>query len=271
MSFRFSRGEPLPEQVRAITLERIHAAMLALHSDNIHDARRRLKQLRALMELVRDKIAKKQRILFRDAGRLVSEARDREVCTQTIEHMSAAAHPPSSRTLSLANKELAQHFDSSKVDVAGAETLLRKALRQSENWRPDVDAKSLRCQLKRAFKRSQCALQKAEEDPSEINTHNLRKRLKVLCSHLGLLRCCWPRLLKEMEREVDKINDLLGCEHDLVILKQRLGERSIAALEDRMNHREEEYRSVALALAHRFLNEDAKEFSKRVFSKKRLK
>jgi CHAD domain-containing protein len=270
MSFRFSRNEPLPDQVLAITQERILCALTAVQAGDVHEARRRLKQLRALMELVCDKQARKQRTAFRDAGRKLSVARDREVCEATLAKLSELPHPPSKGVLDLARRDLEEHLDDSTLDPAGAEEILENAGQEAANWKPLVDEKRLQKQLAKAYKRCQCALKEAEADRTTVKVHDLRKRLKVLWSHLRLLRECWPKLIKELGRELDKMNDLLGDDHDLVILRERLGPESLAALNPTLDHLSAGYQGTALALAHHFLNEDSKCFAKRVFSKKRL-
>ncbi len=93
MAYRLKLKEPVAEGVRRVGLEQIEIAEAKLASDkdvpaSIHDARRCLKRLRALLHLVRpglDKDAyRREAEQLAAIGKLLSRARDRYVMQQTL-------------------------------------------------------------------------------------------------------------------------------------------------------------------------------------------
>ena len=93
MTYRFKLQEPIAQGVRRIGLEQIDIAAAKLGSKDdipaaIHDARRCLKRLRALLRLVRPGLAdtayRRETERLAGMGRLLSGARDLFVMQQTL-------------------------------------------------------------------------------------------------------------------------------------------------------------------------------------------
>ena len=90
-------------------------------------------------------------------------------------------------------------------------------------WTPqECDGATLRAGAVRAYSRGRDALAAAESDPSAENLHEWRKRVKDLWYHQRLLRNAWKEPLKAMAAESHELADLLGDEHDLAVLAERL-------------------------------------------------
>src|SRR5262245_5933575 len=97
MSFRFKLDEPLAKGVSHIGLEQLARAEAALGNEKdtargIHDARRCLKRLRALLRLVRPALAKKtyaaEMRRLRGIARMLSATRDAHVMRQTMDKLA---------------------------------------------------------------------------------------------------------------------------------------------------------------------------------------
>src|SRR6516225_8981442 len=93
MTYRFKLQEPIGQGVRRVGLEQIEiaAAKLADKDDistAIHDARRCLKRLRALLRLIEPGLAeglyRREDARLAGIGRLLSGARDLDVMRQTL-------------------------------------------------------------------------------------------------------------------------------------------------------------------------------------------
>ena len=58
--------------------------------------------------------------------------------------------------------------------------------------------------------------------PGDEAWHDLRKRVKDLGYQLRLLRPVWPRMFQTLTRELDTLAEVLGEDHDLLILRARV-------------------------------------------------
>src|SRR5688572_929056 len=93
MTYRFKLQEPVAQGVRRIGLEQIDVAIAKLGGKDdipagIHDARRCLKRLRALLRLIRpgltDAVYRREAERLVGTGKLLSGARDLFVMQQTL-------------------------------------------------------------------------------------------------------------------------------------------------------------------------------------------
>ena len=100
MAFRFKLGEPFEEGVRRIAVEQIERAQNELqakgdHAVAVHETRKALKRLRALLRLVRpamgDDVFKQENAQLREIGLSLSGARDRHVLLETVNKLEGAA------------------------------------------------------------------------------------------------------------------------------------------------------------------------------------
>ena len=86
-------------------------------------------------------------------------------------------------------------------------------------------------------------------------------RSKYLRHQFGLLRGVWPDVLDAMESTADEVGELLGADHDLAVLRERveaeagLSEAVRAALLRRIDTRRAEHQENALVLGRRLYAE----------------
>src|SRR5687767_12453521 len=118
MTYRFKLQEPIADGVRRIGLEQIDiaAAKLAGKKDDpavaIHDARRCLKRLRALLRLVRPGVAettyRRETDRLVGIGRMLAGARDLHVMQQTLGKLETRFGPLPNGAAGHVRKLLAQ-------------------------------------------------------------------------------------------------------------------------------------------------------------------
>jgi CHAD domain-containing protein len=82
---------------------------------------------------------------------------------------------------------------------------------------------AMRAGTERAYRRGRKALAAAEQGPSTERLHDWRKRVKDLWYHHRLLADAWPGPVKAFADEADRLGKLLGDDHDLTTLSERLG------------------------------------------------
>src|SRR5258708_19387926 len=96
MAFRFEPGEPVAAEARRIVVGRLGAAIGHLGEPDVHEARKRLKEARALLRLVAPALgggARAEVMALRDAARQLSAARDAEALVEAFEKIQAGIDP----------------------------------------------------------------------------------------------------------------------------------------------------------------------------------
>ena len=286
MSFRLNRKANLASEFRRHALKELDAAADRLRSGgDIHRTRRRLKQLRALLNLAGGSIAKAQARGLRDAARALAEPRDKAVCLALLTKMERAPGGDASMAplFQKAQTAVSKRPAKASANTATALRSIEAALPVLAAWAPDVSHQTLERALQRTYRRSRRALAVADKVHSETLVahthpatvtpeylHDLRKRIKMLWAQLQLVRDFRPRLIKERVRDADQLAELLGSEHDLAMLLQRLEHAGVlpvlGPLVERIASRRAELGEAALALAARFLKAKPKKFVDQIFS-----
>jgi CHAD domain-containing protein len=196
----------------------------------IHDARKRVKKSRALLRLVRpglhEKTYKRENRMLRDAARTVAGSRDAQVMIETAEalHERYAGRLPA-EVFESVRDALAEDAKESRGDVDGA--ILAKALRKVSGRVDDwplggAGWPTVNKGLAKAYGRGRKAFARADSEPSTENLHEWRKRVKDLWYHQRLLKPAWPEVVGAQADEAHELSDLLGAEHDLAVLAERL-------------------------------------------------
>lgn len=80
--------------------------------------------------------------------------------------------------------------------------------------------------LKRSYRRGRRTYERVLDGPTAANFHQWRKRVKDLWYHVCLLRPVWPQEMAETAAELKALGRTLGGDHDLVVLRQTLADKS---------------------------------------------
>jgi CHAD domain-containing protein len=291
MSFAFEPHESLPHAVRRVAGRQVKRAIDGLRRKghrpspaDIHDARKRLKRLRALLRLAREglpgKARRRENCAFRDAGRALSAARDATVLVAALDGLLEGANVPARdrsfqplrRALLARRREANRHPDAAEVrDIAKA---LRKAAKRVDVWKlKDLTPHALRAGLRRTYADGRRAMGRAicNSDPETL--HEWRKRAKDLWHHAELLADVWSSDMKGFDEQVHHLSDLLGDDHDLAVLRQTLTDEAkalgaspelAATLFGWIDARRAELQQEAMSLGHHLYDRDPKRFVKQV-------
>jgi CHAD domain-containing protein len=246
----------------------------------VHEARKDIKKLRALLRLVRDEIGDEIRreendALRATAGRL-SGVRDADVMIETLESLplgkvTPAAYDRLHAALAKHRRELEGGGRESAVSDAVAD--LEEARARVEGWPLEHDSwDSLEPGLRRSYRRGRRAYRAARKEPATEQLHEWRKRAKDLWYHLTLLRDAWAEPLKAAGDEAHELSDRLGEDHDLAVLQDFVRSRSevlgsaaaFAAFDAAVERRRRELQLEAFALGERLYAESPKAFVSRM-------
>lgn len=198
----------------------------------VHEARKALKRLRALLRVSRgvldDDRYRHENLVLRDAGRELSEARDARVLLDTLDDLRRRfADEVPADAWSRLREELAAaaHEDhhGGPNGSTGVLGVLSDARVRVSTWALPQDGgpQTLGDGLARVYRRGRRALRAAEAEPSTENLHELRKRAKDLWHAGQLLRPVCPERMKKLSKRAHRLSDLLGDDHDLAVLIER--------------------------------------------------
>ena len=288
MGFRLKLRESLPDGLKRVFREQIGSALkLCRHPARqrgvtVHEVRKHLKKVRAAMRLAitevgKDRHAREDRCV-RKIGRLVSDLRDAQVRLQTlIQLRDETAKGPEDNPFPRIEELLSLERESFSAAFAGWQ---KQAIPQLEGVEARLLQWPLQClswkqicgAVEKIYKRGQRSLAKTINDLDPENFHAWRKRVKDLWYQLRILQPLNRMVLTEMAHDAEVLGELLGREHDLAFLWERLEKESsdealrdeLAQLEKLIRKRGKRLRTNALELGRRFYAEPAKAFAKRI-------
>lgn len=273
--YRLAAGEPVSAGVRRIALGQIDLICDALSggardggpSDAaIHDARKALKRLRALLRLARAELGPdvraRENAAFREAGRRLSGARDAAVLGDTLAELvrGGSEAVPEGTFGGLQTALAAGAGEPARADIEAVLAAMAAARARVEAWQlPEPgDARAVAAGLGRIQRRGRRALREARAEPDAERLHELRKRAKDLWYAAQILRRAHPKAMRRIRRRAHELSDLLGADHDLVMLlaaarvrQETLAPGELGLLEALVARRRAALRDDALARARR--------------------
>ncbi len=266
-------------------LEELTGAHKGPRDEAVHDARKSLKKIRAVLRLVRpvigEKVYRRENTCCRDAGRPLTEVRDARILIETLdklvkhfqEHIAGQSFAEVSKALRDNLRAVRKRvLDEHNAFVVVAETV-SQARERVKSWADVSDRwSSVGAGLQDTCRQAREAFRDVAADPSVAKLHEWRKQVKYLRYQLEVLRLMWPERMEELAAEAGRMGDLLGDDHDLAVLRQTLtrdpqpvadaGEREVlVALIDR---RRAELAQEVLLLGDRFFQDRPRELARRL-------
>lgn len=238
MAYRIRPARKTSREVRKAALNRLDKAIEALsaepaeRAEGIHQARKRFKELRALLRLVRkplgEHFAEGNRRL-RDAGRRLAESRDATAMLESWDALARRNPPlfdsePFRQTRSRLQERAAPggevHGDLDE-DVVQVLAELRALSEDLQHWKLRGKGFALLAAgLRRTYTEGAEDLARAEQSGTVELLHEWRKRVKDHWYHCQLLAPCWPAALENRADQLKKVADALGDDHDLAVMTQ---------------------------------------------------
>lgn len=236
MPFRITATEQAPAEARRVARERLGKAVEALCQntpEGVHDARKRLKETRALLRLLRPALGKglfrEQNRLLRDLGRQLSDQRDLQALVEAWDGLAARSPDCFARdTMQAVRQRLVAR--ASQTDSAGDRNALiaplQAVLRDIDDWPLErAGFKLFRAGLQRSYSDGRHALKAVRQAPDDLRLHEWRKRVKDHWYQTRLLRDAWPAQLKARQKSLKKLAEQLGDDHDLAMLQALMDEQ----------------------------------------------
>jgi CHAD domain-containing protein len=270
VSYGISFDEPSADAVERVRREQLQAAAEALEApedpvEAVHDARKRIKKTRALLRLARpalkDKAYRRHNAALRDAGRGLSAARDADVLQETLQGLQqrfVGQYPEAFFALPDADAGGADEGEAATDTTAHAGAF--RALAHEAWTLRDLSPDDLVDAYTRTYARGREAFERADRRPTVTNLHDWRKRVKDLWYQERLLADTWPGVMKAQAKEAKALSELLGDDHDLAVLAERVQDAELLEL---IARRRAELLDEARALGRRIYAEAPKAFARR--------
>jgi CHAD domain-containing protein len=238
-AYRLHLGEHIPDGVRRIARGQLDYASEQLEKSSdrkigeaVHETRKSLKRLRALVRAARaplgDTRYRRENADFRETGRLLSGARDSKVLIDTLDTLNerAADEISPENTAELRSIMEADHeralgaLKDDKAVVNSSLAKLKAARRRTARWTFEADGFDvLMPGIERIYRRGRNRMRAAVDEPNPENLHEWRKRVKDLWHAAQIARSASPKQLKKFGKRAHRLSDLLGDDHDLVVLR----------------------------------------------------
>jgi CHAD domain-containing protein len=289
-AYRLKSKEKPKQGIRRIARGQAEDALEQLERGGegaVHEARKDLKKLRALLRLVRhdlgDGFYRGENQRFRDAGRRLSAARDAEVKLETLdslqerfpEELGEEAVKGFRRVLKEERAAAADAVEADAGPAAEAAEAIQMGRNRITGWKlGNQDWQLVGPGVVRSYARGRKRMKRVLADPSPENVHEWRKRCKDLWYHLRILRDAWPEVVGATADQAHELSDLLGDHHDLEVLvadardrRDLFGEaREAKTLAKLAGRRQDELLRQAVELGNRMYAEKPKAFGRRLES-----
>lgn len=288
MTFALHRSGAIADDVRRIARENLaevlgHLAHPQGLERAVHESRKRLKELRALLRLLRPALGRGFRDLdrcFRDAARHLSSLRDahalRATCRGLIEREQATVPTEQAEAvLAVLQQGVEQAERTSQSpeapSVRQARMLLETAASRVEHWPDRIRGRVLWTGLEQTYQAARCGHRRCAERATDVALHQWRKQVKYLWSQVRLCSTAAPAILDPLARQLHDLADGLGDDHDLAVLRGTLEEhRNLGRCEplrdviDLLERRRADLLQRALGCGARLFVEDADAFAARM-------
>ena len=287
MAFRLKTGQAVSSDIRRIVLNQLDRATLELSSigdpesdQAIHDARRRVKKIRAIIRLVRPVLDKAHRAdpELRRVSKLLAPVADGQGVIETLNQLLKRYRRGLPRKTAAAIRtgliDRSRQIDSkaSKEGVLEkAQLTLRAERRRVKQWR--LSAKgfgALAPGLKDSVRRARFAMMTAWLHPTAQHHHTWRRHVKNHWFHVRLLSARCGYRLQPYQRQLEALDGILGEYHNLVLLQEvfvsdsTLSQREVARCLHIVQRYQTELRRQAQLLGIRVYSEKPRRFVRRV-------
>lgn len=235
--FRLSQPNDVAGQIRRIACEQNSKAIAELddeavsQANKIHQVRKRCKKLRGLIRLVRPAIGESYQTendWYRDTARPLSGLRDAKTMQNTYDSVMDAFGDEVKRDsfktirdrLTIRCKELVDENNGDELLSFTSERFV-DANRRVKSWQFDEKGfGAIKGGFEKTYSQTIKALKEASSQPSAERFHEFRKRVKHHYFHCLLLRELWRKPMRERTSEAERLGELLGDDHDLIVLSQ---------------------------------------------------
>jgi CHAD domain-containing protein len=280
MSEAVDPTRPLDEEFRRIAGNLLDSAVAALshaHADpnrGPHQARRSLKDMRALLRLVRpadEVFFQRENARYRDIARSLAGVRAAAALVETIDRLVADfPEETAGGGLSTVRSRLAADRDRATVAEGNLAAIAEdavSALRAGGEALgdlmlpilPEASVDVLTAGMTEVAGKAARMRKRARKSRAALDFHELRKAVKQHWAHVGLLSSAWPKHGTRRIKAARRLGNRLGELHDITVMRSLIAADpagfgpagEVALLKALMDRKEAELERKSLASAKR--------------------
>lgn len=237
MGYKLRPQDPAAE-VRKVARQGIEKAIEALsvspsdRGEGVHQARKRFKEMRALLRLVRKPLGpefKHENQRLRDLGRSLAESRDATAMLESWD-LLAKRYPEliADSNFGQVRKRLEDRTAQAGGDTADLDRHIAQAIEELNALGARIDSWPLKTNgfdllangIGRTYADGCAELAKVRLDLSDEQLHQWRKRVKDHWYQTRLLAPSWPKLMALRSDTLKRLADMLGDDHDLAVMRE---------------------------------------------------
>ncbi len=290
MSYRFEPQRAVGQSVKRIAASQVDDLLAELCGKGapapsaVHEARKTIKRLRALLSLVGQGLDKpdleRERQRLRDIASILAGARDAHVMVETASNLESGNMPRScqsaARALMVLLEQRRRKADkSASRDVSGLPVDDFKQAQKSLESLPldQLSFEDVLAGFTKTYHRGRkLAGELAVGGADDEQYHDLRKQVQQHWRHLQLLSNAWPKALRPQVALAHELAETLGKDHDVAVLAafardnaEKIGEtRGLDSYLRLCVKHQEKLRAHAMLLARRLYAEKPKAICERL-------
>ena len=242
-----------------------------------HRIRTTLKWLRSLLRLIRPGVEptffEQENDRLKSAARLLSSARDSEVARDTLKNLPVNDHTGRDAVDAALSglepqiqHEKAQQPNLNEVKEHFQETLSRVRRIKFQGTEQQI----VEAAIQKVYRQGRQRMKQAIRTDEDVAYHRWRIRAKNLYYELRFLESVWPKRLHRMVSRLSKLQDRIGLDHDLAVLRAELkktpetfgGKERVGRIVSCLDSQVKELRSSAVPLGHKIWREKPKRFAR---------
>jgi len=276
MAYRFKLDEDIGDGFVRIGLEQIDKARRELEDAAdperaVHETRKAMKRLRALLRLARPglpgAVFQRENARFRDIAALLAGAREEHVLLQTIDALDRRRADRLEKTAiahlreALASQANGAGFRPARRSET-AQAIARLGEARKAFQKIEIEAASfatLAEGLENTYRAARRAFATAYETGDDEAFHDWRKGAQRHWRHMGLLAPAWPDIMEARAAEARQLSQVLGEDHDLAAIaaaaRTHLGAKHARAIDRLRRARQDELREAAFPRGKRLFAE----------------
>ncbi|ABC28333.1 hypothetical protein HCH_01475 [Hahella chejuensis KCTC 2396] len=208
----------------------------------VHNARKLIKELRALLRLLKPvclEVHDDLRQTLSSTAHILAPHRDRFVMVNVWSEFAASlpSHPDIDKIGVLIKEEAErapppdQEKTQTRLQEANCLLLQHKDLLQQRPWSGDIDADWFCMRLARLYRQGQAEFRRVRGGIDAEDRHELRKRLKDLMYALRVIKPVWNKSLRRLHNGLKKVTEGLGDANDLNLLEHAVTDTDVSGRE----------------------------------------
>jgi CHAD domain-containing protein len=292
MAFELDENEDAATNIRRIVRERVDIALDCLagahgrgEGERVHTARKRFKEIRAALRLIRGAVDARffrtENRTYRDAARPLSEVRDAQALVEALDALVKHFRDElEERAFQQVRKLLVERRRAIRHAVIVERGALRDVQRTLRAARRRIDGWPLRGLefgdfvegIAKTYRTARRAMAVANDVETDECLHEWRKQGKYLRHQAEILRSIWPPAMDIVAEQSHELADVLGDDHDLVVMEHvvtveergSVDTRERKALVGLIHERRSTFRKQSKELGRKLFAEKPKAFRRRV-------